>query len=169
MGTVQALSTYLSQHSVNVCWQLSSDLPEIEADRARLGQVVRNIVMNAAQSMPEGGDLTIGAEWDAVQSRLSLHFQDTGVGIVAHEAERIFRPFFTTKVKGTGLGLPIVRKIVRLHGGSVDVVSEPGRGARFIVTLPLRPARHEPEITIEPPVVSPWPTTERFPDPFSER
>ena len=136
---IQALSAFLAEHRVVVRRQIALDLPIIEADPVQLGQVVRNVVMNAAQSMPDGGELALGAEYDAPAETVTLTFRDTGVGIDEDERERIFRPFVTTKPKGTGLGLSIVQKIVTGHGGRVDVESKSGVGTCFRIVLPLRP------------------------------
>ena len=138
-AAVQALSAFLTEHRVAVRKEIASNLPEIEADPVQLGQVVRNIVMNAAQSMPDGGELVLGAEYEALSETVVLTFRDTGVGIEEEERERIFRPFVTTKPKGTGLGLSIVQKIVTGHGGRVDVESKSGVGTCFRISLPLRP------------------------------
>jgi PAS domain S-box-containing protein len=138
-GAAQALSPFLTEHNVTVRWEVADDLPELLGDPIQLGQVVRNIVMNAAQAMPDGGTLTLHAGYN-VQTRLfALRFEDTGIGIAKEELERIFRPFVTTKTKGTGLGLPIVQKIVDHHGGRVEVESQLGKGTCFTVLLPLRP------------------------------
>jgi signal transduction histidine kinase len=142
---VQKLSVFLSEHRVDVEKQFAADLPEIDADPVQLGQVVRNVVMNAAQSMPDGGTLILGGEYDAYTEMVTLSFQDTGVGIEAEEKERIFRPFVTTKPKGTGLGLPIVQKIVDGHGGRVEVESTIGVGTCFRIVLPVRPPREYSE------------------------
>lgn len=138
---VHTLSIFLAEHRVAVQSQMAADLPDIEADPVQLGQVVRNLVMNAAQSMPDGGDLILGAEYDAGSETVTLTFRDTGTGIDEEERERIFRPFVTTKPKGTGLGLPIVQKIVTGHGGRVDFESRRGVGTCFRVVLPVRSPR----------------------------
>lgn len=146
-AAVQKLSAFLTEHRVEVTPQMAPDLPEIEADPVQLGQVVRNVVMNAAQSMPEGGELVLGAEYDAPTDMVTLTFRDTGVGIEEEERERIFRPFVTTKPKGSGLGLPIVQKIVAGHGGRVEVESRSGIGTCFRISLPVRPPRGFSEST----------------------
>jgi len=146
-AAVQKLSAFLTEHRVEVTRHTALDLPEIEADPVQLGQVVRNVVMNAAQSMPEGGELILGAEYDAPTEMVTLTFRDTGVGIEEEERERIFRPFVTTKPKGTGLGLPIVQKIVTGHGGRVEVESKSGVGTCFRILLPVRPPRKFTEHT----------------------
>jgi signal transduction histidine kinase len=91
-------------------------------------------MLNAEQAMPQGGELIVQACGEAGGVRLDLI--DTGVGMPAEQAAQVFRPFFTTKPAGTGLGLPTVKRIVEAHGGTVAVESEPGRGTKFTVRLP---------------------------------
>jgi signal transduction histidine kinase len=109
----------------------------IDADRGQLDQVLMNLVVNASDAMPDGGQITIrtGA---TNRTRVWLSVKDTGVGIPEEIRERIFEPFFTTKGagKGTGLGLSVVHGIVTRHGGQIEVESELGRGATFRVSLP---------------------------------
>jgi signal transduction histidine kinase len=138
-GAVQSLANFLLEHRVIVDWQLAPDLPEILADIAQLGQVMRNLMMNAAQAMPYGGEVRIQADYDRQSQRVLLGIRDTGVGIPASERERIFHPFVTTKPIGTGLGLPIVQRIIDQHGGSISVDSKEGEWTCFTVTLPLHP------------------------------
>ena len=104
------------------------------ADQHLLRPVLLNLMRNAAQAMPGGGTLTIGAESLAEGTRLTV--ADTGPGIPAGAEADIFRPFFTTRAKGTGLGLAVVQELVAAMGGTLAVASEPGRGATFTVVLP---------------------------------
>ncbi len=122
---------------VRLVRELSQDLPAIEADPSQLTQVLVNLVVNAIQAMPEGGALTIRTSHSA--QCVSLLVEDTGVGMTSEVVERIFEPFFTTKdvSEGTGLGLSVVHGIVSSHGGTIKVSSEPGKGSRFEVRLPL--------------------------------
>ncbi len=106
----------------------------VRADSSRLGQVLVNLVINAIDAMPGGGDLAIRVERSAAHVRLTV--SDTGAGIDAHALPRIFEPFFTTKEHGTGLGLSTVHGVVEQLGGQVSVASSPGAGATFVVTLP---------------------------------
>lgn len=138
---IHSLATFLDEHKVRVHRDYPPDLPELEADPVQLRQVVHNLVRNAAQAMPEGGDLFLSADFDPQSQMVAMRFRDVGVGIPEADLERIFRPFVTTKTKGTGLGLPIVQKIVDHHGGRVEVESRVGEGTRFSVLLPLRPPR----------------------------
>lgn len=131
---VEALATAeIGPRPIGVVRKVHSPLPPIQADRAELKQALLNLVGNAIQAMPEGGTLTI--EGGPTRNGVRLTVADTGVGIPAEALPRIFDPYFTTKTKGFGLGLAIVRRVVDAHGGQIEVQSEPGRGTRFEVTL----------------------------------
>jgi PAS domain S-box-containing protein len=138
-AAIQTLTSFLGEQQVQVEWECASSLPELMGDPLLLGQVVRNIVMNAVQSMEEGGVLRIRTAYDAGAELFNIEFYDNGEGIAEGDLERIFRPFVTTRTKGTGLGLPIVQKIVDHHGGRVEVESHLGRGTCFRILLPTRP------------------------------
>ena len=134
------LESRCEKQGVKVVRRLAADLPKITADPSQLLQVVVNIVVNAVQAMPDGGKLTITTRADA--DSLELDIEDTGTGMSPETVKKIFIPFFTTKEvgHGTGLGLPVAHGIVSSHGGRIEVASEPGRGSRFTVILPV-PAR----------------------------
>ncbi len=114
---------------------LSADLPLIPFDPDLMRQVLWNLVSNAFQALQGAGTLKIRTE--ARHGEAAIHIIDSGPGIPPDIREKIFTPFFTTKTKGTGLGLPISRNIVMAHGGELLVESEPGRGTKFSVVLPL--------------------------------
>jgi len=118
-----------------VC-NLDPGLPMISADRSHMLQVLTNLVVNAVQAMPNGGQLTI--ETRAEPGTIMLAVTDTGVGMDKQTLGSIFDPFFTTKDidEGTGLGLSVVHGIVVSHNGTIDVASEPGEGTRFTIRLP---------------------------------
>ncbi len=119
--------------------RVDADLPEILADPNQLRQVLVNLMANAIQAMPGGGLLSLEAY--AEKGCVVLAVEDQGSGMTAEVLERIFEPFFTTKdvEEGTGLGLPVVHGIVTAHGGTMRVRSEPGKGSRFEVHLPILP------------------------------
>jgi PAS domain S-box-containing protein len=140
---------------------LAAELPSLDADPQRLGQVVMNLVVNSSDAIgDEGGEIIVSTrvvtqqELDGLGIRLengdtehgavALEVADTGPGMTATVQRRIFEPFFTTRFQGRGLGLAAVRGIVRNHGGSIRVESAPGRGATFTVFLP-RSARAVPD------------------------
>ena len=124
---------------------LSANLPDITADTAQLNQVLVNLVVNALQSMPGAGKITVQTRF--CDHNVYLIVEDTGDGMSNDVQDKIFVPFFTTKDvgHGTGLGLPVVYGIVTSHGGSINVNSEPGCGTRFEIQLPVA----EPEDTEE--------------------
>ena len=129
---------------VTVRRDIDSALPLVRSVRGQLTQVMVNLITNACQAMvPDGGTLTITAEVDGANRAVLLRVDDTGPGIEPGYLDRVFDPFFTTKEDGgTGLGLNIVRQIVRRTGGSISVESTEGKGASFIVSLPMHTA-HE--------------------------
>jgi PAS domain S-box-containing protein len=110
----------------------------IECDPERLQQAFLNIMLNAIQSMHEGGQITVFTRESTLNSRpgIQVGFVDTGNGISNDAVKKIFEPFFTTKNDGTGLGLAIVRNIIGLHGGQVTINSEHKKGTTFLVNLP---------------------------------
>ncbi len=110
-------------------------LPEINADQGMLMQAVLNLAINALQAMPEGGLLRLGCRV-ASRRRVALSVEDTGVGIPPEDLPRIFDLYFTTKEKGSGIGLSMVFRIVQLHDGEVEVQSTPGGGTKFTLFFP---------------------------------
>ncbi len=135
---VLALSNKRLQHGkITVTKKLAPDLPTVYAVSDQLKQVFLNIVINAVEAMPQGGELCIETKVSEDGEELSVAFTDTGVGLSEKEQESIFEPFFTTKATGTGLGLSVSYGIIERHGGRIEVQSEPGKGATFTVYLPL--------------------------------
>lgn len=116
----------------------------IVADPQKLRQVFLNLGMNALESMPEGGELLISTRFS--KEKVTVSVRDSGIGIPKDHLTDIFYPFFTTKDKGTGLGLPIAYRIIEEHGGKITVKSTPGQGATFEVVLPLAPVTFFPEV-----------------------
>lgn len=114
----------------------------VEGDGNRLAQVVDNIIQNALDAMPDGGQLTISCHCSRNQSGSELvrvNFEDTGHGIPLTDQEHIFEPFHTNRASGTGLGLAIARAIIEEHGGYLYFASQVGHGAAFVIELPLPP------------------------------
>ncbi len=119
--------------------ELQQDLPTMIADPVQINQVVVNIVVNAMQAMPHGGKLKVSSAVSGHEIILTI--QDSGVGMKKEVMDRIFDPFFTTKPagQGLGLGLSVVHGIITAYGGSISVMSEPGRGTEFKISLPINP------------------------------
>ena len=111
------------------------ELPEVNADPAMLRQALLNLALNACQAMPDGGTLRIVCHRGA-RDRIHVDVEDTGVGIPPENLQKIFDLYFTTKEKGSGIGLSMVYRIVQLHDGEVEVQSTPGRGTRFRLIFP---------------------------------
>jgi signal transduction histidine kinase len=128
---------------VEVVLDLDEDLPPILADPDQLFQVLGNIVRNGIQAMPEGGRLVIRSEWlgdhGGRPEWVTVSVADSGTGISEENLNKIFEPLFTTKAKGIGLGLAVVKTLVEGHGGTIDVESHgvPGEGSTFTIRLPL--------------------------------
>ena len=149
----QVLELYEGQasgQSVKILREFEADLPFCMADRKRLHRCFGNIVSNAIQAMPTGGDLTVRTAQNSTmifansglpeprpEPAIQVRISDTGQGIPTDRLSRIFDPFFTTKEKGMGLGMAITHRIIEDHRGTIDVQSEEGLGTTFIVHLPL--------------------------------
>ncbi len=118
------------------------DVPPVVADFGQLRQAFVNIALNACQAMDKGGRLTVSTRFVADKRMVEAEFADTGVGIPEDHLSKIFDPFFTTREKGTGLGLSVVYGIVNLHGGSIDIKSQVGKGTHVILRFPVA-AREE--------------------------
>jgi signal transduction histidine kinase len=113
----------------------SKSRTRVSLDAEKIRQALVNLLQNALHASPEGGEVRLTADCNGHAVRFVV--DDQGVGIPAENLERIFQPLFTTKPKGTGLGLPITHRIVREHGGSIQVKSVPGNGTRFTLTFPI--------------------------------
>jgi signal transduction histidine kinase len=129
----------LAGRNIHTDVDLDHSMPEVPVDENQMVQVITNLLHNAADSMPNGGALTVRTRREGEEAMLQVI--DTGLGMPTDVLERLFSPFFTTKANGTGLGLAVTHKIVDDHGGRIDVRSQVGQGTTFTVFLPLqRPA-----------------------------
>jgi signal transduction histidine kinase len=139
--TFQLLSHRLERNDVEVERPHRNTLPEIEGDPELLKEVLVNLIVNALDAMPEGGKISVTGE-EAVAENIGrsilVRISDTGPGIPKQFLEKIFDPFFSTKEEGTGLGLPIVKRIIEEHGGHIDLRSEEAGGTTFIIALPVK-------------------------------
>ena len=136
--------------NIEVLEDLDPALPAIQADPMQLHQVFVNLMNNAAEAMPGGGELTLRTRPGPAPGFVAIEVQDTGTGISEENMKEIFTPFFTTKPigKGTGLGLAIIYGIVKMHRGQINVQSEVGTGTTFTITLRERlPSQQEPSET----------------------
>jgi len=135
MGVLSFSAAMLRKQKVKVQLHLDDKLPQILADTEKLKQVFVNIIVNAAEAMPAGGNLDIATR--QMDEMVIVSLADTGEGITGEEIHRIFDPFYTTKEAGTGLGLSISYQSIKLHGGIIEVDSVPNKGTTFIIKLPV--------------------------------
>jgi two-component system, sporulation sensor kinase E len=137
--SVDFLRPEILDRDIRVDALLRTDLPLAEVDRTQIKQAFFNVIKNAVQAMLPGGVLQIETALEGPFLRIT--FRDTGGGIPAENMSHVFEPYFTTKKNGSGLGLLIVRRIVREHGGEIELVSHEGEGLECIVRLPQRDQR----------------------------
>jgi len=150
-NTLELVHSHLHNRSIYVVLDFALDAQLVQADRQQLRQVFLNLLTNAADAMPEGGTLTISAIssfLDKGVPAVAIQFADTGVGIPDRDLQRVMEPFFTTKPegKGTGLGLPICKRIVQEHDGKCEITSEVGKGTTVRILLPVSGSTLEPEM-----------------------
>jgi signal transduction histidine kinase len=131
---VRFLAPEIKNRDIVVEQELRSDLPLLELDRDQLKQAFYNVIKNSFEAMKSRGILRIRTDMD--ESHVIVRFTDTGGGISAENLSRVFEPYFTTKTSGTGLGLLIVRRIVREHGGEMSIESSEGKGLTLTIRLP---------------------------------
>lgn len=146
IGELSLLTRHkLTQQNIQLIHNFDSDLPRIMADPTQLEQAFLNLVLNAVEAMPTGGRLTITSQFLGPQGKddglawVRIEFKDSGPGMSKDQRERAFSSLLkTTKRKGTGLGLPIVARLVEAHRGRVELKSGSGRGTTIVVTLPVQ-------------------------------
>ncbi|MCD2183708.1 sensor histidine kinase [Rhizobium sp. GN54] len=140
--TIAFISTEARLHAVVLSQQLQEGLPAVMGDRIQLQQVVVNLLLNSIQAIAAAGaerrEIAVGTSYGAGDT-ISLSVHDTGGGIAPEHLGRIFDGFFSTKADGIGIGLAICRSIVAEHEGTIHVYNTEGEGARFVVSLPIRP------------------------------
>lgn len=142
-GTLALIGRQSSFLNIDIVRDYQPDLPLIPIDEDQIEQVFINMLLNASQSMPEGGTITITTYTDK-EEYACLKITDTGIGIAEENMEKIFDPFFTTKSdKGTGLGLSVSYGIIERHGGKIEVQSKMNEGTTFVIKLPLDPTDRE--------------------------
>jgi two-component system nitrogen regulation sensor histidine kinase NtrY len=128
------------KNQIKLRTELADPLPEISADLDLLYRALQNLVLNAIDAMPQGGELTIRTA--ALGDHIELSVSDTGSGLTSEECERLFTPYYTTKQHGTGLGLAIVQSVVSDHGGKISVESTKEKGTTFRIELPCDFSAH---------------------------
>jgi PAS domain S-box-containing protein len=123
--------------AVNVKLEIPESLPALWVDSLQIHQVLRNLISNGIEAMPEGGTLEIGAAGNDAAKSITISVRDTGVGMTQEQLGKLFQPLFTTKARGIGLGLVVVKNLTQANGGRIEVQSEAGEGTQFSVMLPM--------------------------------
>jgi two-component system, NtrC family, nitrogen regulation sensor histidine kinase NtrY len=131
--TARLFAPQLEQARVRPALEIDPNVPPVQADPEQLTRVLRNLVLNAIDAMPDGGTLTLRTT--ALENGARLEVIDTGQGLTPEECERLFTPYYTTKTHGTGLGLAIVQSVISDHKGRISVESAPGKGTAFRIEL----------------------------------
>lgn len=127
----------LANQNINMDWRLQPDLPPVPGDAPQLEQAFLNLILNAAEAMPDGGTLTVKTH--AAKGRVTIEFKDTGAGMSKEMQKQAFTAVLsTTKAKGTGLGLAIVGRTIETHHGTIQIKSRVGRGTAIIISLPAK-------------------------------
>ncbi len=132
----QTLGKLTIPPGVKVMLDIPETLPPLRADALQIHQVLRNLFSNGMEAMPEGGTLQIAAAENAQDKTISISVRDSGIGMTAEHVAKLFHPLFTTKARGIGLGLMVVKNLTHANGGTIEVQSEVGKGTLFRVTLP---------------------------------
>ena len=133
---INYLSTEMNEQGYSIHENFENNLPEIMADSAMLYQAFLNILINAIQAMHGGGEIKVAVS--STDSMVTILFEDEGCGIPEDLLEKVWTPFFTTKEKGTGLGLGIVKNIIESHGGSIQIENRLAGGAQVTIALPVK-------------------------------
>jgi two-component system sensor histidine kinase AtoS len=124
--------------TIKIVKKVDADLPRTMADPMQLQQIFVNLLVNSVDSMPDGGSLTVETSYEPARKLIQVSISDTGTGIRREYMDKIFEPFFTTKAHGTGLGLPITKRLIEQNNGDISVDNNPNGGAIFKVSLPLK-------------------------------
>lgn len=132
-------------HHIQIKKQLSDDLQETMLDENQIEQIFVNLLLNAVQAIIEKGVITVTSRMDENREKALIEIADTGSGIASENIKKIFEPFFSTKPKGTGLGLAVSYAIVKNHQGDINAFSKPGEGTRFVLEFPIIEPAPQPE------------------------
>jgi two-component system NtrC family sensor kinase len=138
----------LRQAGIGLTLEVAPGLPEIAADENQIRQALLNLIRNAREAMKDGGSLVVGVE-PSPEGGARVTVTDSGSGVAPEHLSKIFEPFFSTKEKGTGLGLALVHQIVSEHGGAIEVQAPPSGGTSFVLTFPAIPRPDAPGSTPE--------------------
>lgn len=150
-ATLQLVRELAQENNLKLFLNVDQDVSILQGDELRLKQVLVNLLSNSIKFTPDGGRIGLDVVGDAKNEQITLTVWDTGIGIAPEAQVRIFEPFAQvegefTRLGGTGLGLALVKRLVELHGGTIDLQSKLGEGSRFIISLPWQPIGHADEM-----------------------
>ena len=135
-NTCLLMENYFQEKHITLQKKYETGVPEAPVDPTQIKQVFLNILMNAVESMPDGGKLDVNIE--SIDGSVKIYIVDAGKGMKQDVLQNIYDPFFTTKPSGTGVGLSVSLKIIEDHGGTIDAISEQGKGTTMLLTLPIK-------------------------------
>ncbi len=137
--TLSILNKHVNFQNIKIIKKFTEEIPEIPVDKNQIRSVINNLAVNAADAMPNGGQLTLSTYFSKENKHITIEAADTGIGISEENLSNIFDPFFSTKDigKGTGLGLSVTYRIIERHNGSINVKSKVGEGTSFYISLPM--------------------------------
>ena len=133
--TIESAAPSMESQNITISLNVESDIPTLKADRIKLKQLILNLLRNAAEAISSQG--TISCSLKCENNHILISIQDSGSGIPEEYKENLFVPFVTHKQEGTGLGLAICKRIAEAHHGSISYCSQPGKGTKFTVILPV--------------------------------
>ena len=138
-NTLLLVEHRLKIHKINLRKTFDDNVPPLLVDGNQIQQVILNLVNNAVDALPQGGNMFIETRLNKEAKYVEIVFDDNGIGISSEDLKRVFDPFFTTKEpgRGTGLGLSICNNIISAHNGKITLESRIGNGTRFVVSLPI--------------------------------
>lgn len=141
-AALEIFTPQIEARGIQVSNRNHGELPKIRADRTELEQIFTNLFMNAIDVLPQGGELQICSCCN--NGQIEVRVTDNGGGISAPQTDDIFKPFFSTKSRGTGIGLPVARRIARLYQGDLVVENSSSKGTTFLVTIPYQKPSRQP-------------------------
>ena len=131
----EAVLGYAEKRQVKVTWQLDQNLPEVQMDGRKVEQSILVLLNNAIESCDPGGAVSLSGQYD--RDRIHITVVDDGHGMTQETLANLFKPYFTTKKSGLGLGLSLTQRIMASHGGQINVESEAGVGSSFVLVIPI--------------------------------
>lgn len=135
--TLHQFEKEMEKRGIKLLLELEESLPLLQGDAALLGQMLNSLISNSIDAMPDGGVLTILSQTPEDRSLIEMKMIDTGIGIPEGKIDKVFKPFFTTKQKGWGMGLYLANRIVKRHGGTIEISSVAGQGTTIFLSLPV--------------------------------